>query len=317
MLVLSLLGGIDPLEPVHDVDRAWLDAFVERVDPARLGEMVLIDVAMPIADTTERLVSIARAAKQHGADEETERVVLLLVSEDTFMVALGLRRYGDAWRVQRHGSRLFETPTFGYAVPMTGGEFDELTRRESDLAARDESTPEPVPASEPTFSTASVSDDISVKDLRGLVGSDGQALDLSDLEGEPFLVWFGYTHDPDVGPAWMGELFGVFEAMPKMTALFITVDPERDSPAFLDEWSQYLPENLIVATGTPGAIRQAADRFGVKYAKVEANSPDGYTILQTADVFLVDETGSVIGSFPFGTTAQTIVDTIEALTPTP
>ncbi len=107
------------------------------------------------------------------------------------------------------------------------------------------------------------------------------------------LVYFGYTHCPDVCPATLGELFGVFEEEPDTQALFVSVDPERDTPEFLDEWTKYLPDNLYAVTGSPGAVRRAADNYGVKYARVETSSTSGYTMSHTAELYLIDANGQL------------------------
>ena len=127
------------------------------------------------------------------------------------------------------------------------------------------------------------------------------------------LVFFGYTHCPDVCPQTIGELFGVFEALPQTQAVFVSVDPERDTPEFLQEWTTYMPENLFAVTGTPGAIRRAADNYGVKYARVETTSTAGYTMSHTADLYLIDEEGQLLHTYPFGTPAAEIVADLETL----
>lgn len=150
-------------------------------------------------------------------------------------------------------------------------------------------------------------------ELADLVLPDGSTFDLADLQGEPVLIYFGYTHCPDVCPATLGELFGVFEALPQTQALFVSVDPERDTPEFLEEWTLYLPDNLYAVTGSPGAIRRAADNYGVKYARVETTSTAGYTMSHTADLYLIDADGRYLLAYPFGTPAAEIVEDLEML----
>ena len=142
---------------------------------------------------------------------------------------------------------------------------------------------------------------------------DGSAFDLADYAGSPTLIFFGYTHCPDVCPATIGELFGVFKAAPEAQAVFVSVDPERDTPEFLAKWTEYMPENFHAVTGSPGAIRRAADDYGVKYARVETTSTAGYTMSHSADVFLVDGDGQLLLSYPFGTPAADIVADISTL----
>jgi protein SCO1/2 len=140
--------------------------------------------------------------------------------------------------------------------------------------------------------------------LADLVSPDGSAFDLADLAGRPTLLFFGYTHCPDVCPLTIGEILGVFELEPDAQAAFVSIDPERDTPEFLTEWSAYLPADLHPVTGSLGAVRRAADEYGVRYARVETSSAGGYTFSHTADVFLIDEQGHLVGTFPFGTPAD-------------
>ncbi len=148
----------------------------------------------------------------------------------------------------------------------------------------------------------------------GLVTGDEQPFELSSLLGHPTFVYFGYTHCPDVCPATLGELFQVFEAVPEARAVFVTIDPERDTPAFLSEWAEYLPAQLTPVTGAPMAIRAVADAWGARYAKVETTSANGYGMSHTAEVYLVDPAGNLVARYPFGTPAQTFIDDLTGST---
>ena len=168
-------------------------------------------------------------------------------------------------------------------------------------------------ASTVTTSSAAFGDPVPAPALDGLLNPDRSTFDVTSLQGEPALVFFGYTHCPDVCPATIGELFGVFEEEPGAQAVFVSVDPERDTPEFLEEWTKYLPQNLHAVTGSPGAIRRAADDWGVKYARVETTSTAGYTMSHTADLYLLDEEGQLLTTYPFGTTSAEIIEDLRAL----
>jgi protein SCO1/2 len=149
--------------------------------------------------------------------------------------------------------------------------------------------------------------------LADLVSTDGSAFDLASLAGRPTLLFFGYTHCPDVCPLTIGEILGVFELEPSAQAAFVSIDPERDTPEFLAQWSAYLPPDLHPVTGSLGAVRRAADEYGVRYARVETSSASGYTFSHTADVFLIDEQGRLVGTFPFGTPAAQMAADIASM----
>jgi protein SCO1/2 len=135
-----------------------------------------------------------------------------------------------------------------------------------------------------------------------LVTSDARPFALADARGGLVLVFFGYTHCPDVCPATTGIVGQALRAYgPGARALFVTVDPERDTGEWLRDYARFLPDGFTALTGEAGAIRTAADAWGVRYARVDGERLDEYTMAHTADVFLVDAAGRLRARFPFGT----------------
>ena len=109
------------------------------------------------------------------------------------------------------------------------------------------------------------------------------------LRGQDVLVFFGYTHCPDVCPETVGRLGVAMAAFGEgVQAVFVTIDPERDTPAWLTTYSQALPPRFTALTGTASQIRSTADAWGVRYARVETDTPGAYSMTHTADVYLVD-----------------------------
>ncbi len=191
----------------------------------------------------------------------------------------------------------------------------------------------PAPAtgapSDPAMPTPDVAglliDDPAPAPPLSLEGPDG-VVSLADLRGAPVLVFFGYTHCPDVCPATIGTVGVAIDAFGgPARAILVSVDPERDTPAWLAEFVRYMPEGFTAASGSPGAVRAAADAWGVRYAKVDTGDPAAYTMSHTADVFVVDGEGRLRARLPFGTDAPTmtaVLDTVVAssgttATPTP
>jgi protein SCO1/2 len=146
-----------------------------------------------------------------------------------------------------------------------------------------------------------------------LTDQNGQPFTLSSELGRPVLVFFGYTHCPDVCPATIGT---INEALAKAgggaRAVFVSIDPERDDVAAMHAYLKYLPTAYTGLTGTPAQVRQNADAWGVKYAK-QLNTTGGYGMAHTADVFLVDAQGRLRTTFPFGTTADPMADALRTL----
>jgi protein SCO1/2 len=147
-----------------------------------------------------------------------------------------------------------------------------------------------------------------------LTDQDGRPFALASQLGRPVLVFFGYTHCPDVCPATVGIVNEVLAAVgegPRVA--FTSIDPERDDPAAMKSYLRYLPAAWIGLAGSPTEIAVNADAWGVKYAKQETGHADGYAMAHTADIFLVDAQGRLRARYPFGTTAAPIAEDVRAL----
>jgi protein SCO1/2 len=135
-----------------------------------------------------------------------------------------------------------------------------------------------------------------------LTDQDDRLVSLASFRGEPVFVFFGYTHCPDVCPATIGTVGLVMDAFgPGVRALFVSVDPERDTTTWLREYVRFLPGGFTTLTGSDDEVRAAADAWGIRYARVETGDPNAYSMAHTADVFLVDAAGMLRARFPFGT----------------
>lgn len=147
-----------------------------------------------------------------------------------------------------------------------------------------------------------------------LIDPDARPFSLASLRGQQVLVFFGYTHCPDVCPATIGVIGQVIGTIgPDVRAVFASIDPERDTTTWLKEYEQYLPNGFTALTGTPAQVKTTADAWGVRYARVETSSKDGYSMSHTADVFLVDAAGRLRASFPFGTGPEAMIGTLRAV----
>jgi protein SCO1/2 len=147
-----------------------------------------------------------------------------------------------------------------------------------------------------------------------LTDQDGRPFSLAALRGRTALVFFGYTHCPDVCPATTGIISQVLaEIGSSARAVFVTVDPERDTVTWLHEYVSYLHAGFTALTGTDDEIRAAADAWGVRYARVETGGAGGYSMSHTAEVYLVDANGDLRAHFPFGTKAPAMETTIRGI----
>ena len=151
-----------------------------------------------------------------------------------------------------------------------------------------------------------------------LTGSDGQPMSLAAMRGSPVLVFFGYTHCPDVCPATIARVGAAIDASgADARAVFVSVDPDRDTIPWLAEFVRYMPAGFSGVTGTPAQVRATADDWGVRYARVEEADPSAYSMSHTADVFLVDADGLLRASFPFGTEAPAMTEVLRLVAANP
>jgi len=199
------------------------------------------------------------------------------------------------------------SPRSGLQVTQPPASIDPATASSSPAELRSTRAPRPAPTGVPYPSAA------PAPSLEGLVRPDGSQFHLADLAGHPTFVFFGYTHCPDICPATIGELMLVLRDDPDARVVFASIDPERDTPAFLTEWSRNLPAQFTPVTGAPLAVRAVADAWGVRYARVETTSAAGYSMSHTADVYLVDPSGRRITRYPFGTPARVLLDDLRHL----
>jgi protein SCO1/2 len=128
----------------------------------------------------------------------------------------------------------------------------------------------------------------------------GAAITDQTMKGRPYLVFFGYTHCPDVCPTTLFEISEVLKALGKDAdrtgALFITVDPERDTPAMLKDYLSNFDPHLRGLTGDPAAVAAALKAYRVYAKKVPLGDGD-YTMDHTAVVYLMDKDGRFVAPF--------------------
>ena len=134
-----------------------------------------------------------------------------------------------------------------------------------------------------------------------LVDQDGKTITDKDMLGKPLLVFFGYTHCPDICPTTLFELSEVLHAMGKdagrIHALFITVDPERDTAAVMKDYLSSFDPHLRGATGSPQAIETVEKDYRVVARKVPVGDKGDYSMDHSALVYLMDKQGRFVAPF--------------------
>lgn len=138
----------------------------------------------------------------------------------------------------------------------------------------------------------------------------GRPLSLSEFQGQPVLLYFGYTTCPDVCPTTLADLRMAVQALgsdaDKVQVLFVSVDPERDTVDRLRTYLGAFDPSLIGLTGPLSEIEATASRFGVFFQKSTVESAAGYLVDHTSAVLLIDADGALRLMFPYGTTGEQI-----------
>jgi protein SCO1 len=136
----------------------------------------------------------------------------------------------------------------------------------------------------------------------------------ADFRGKLIVLYFGYTYCPDVCPT---ELQSISLALDKLGAaaeavqpLFITVDPERDTPVRLAEFVSSFHPHLIGLTGSAADIRKTAHAYRTFFIKNGAAAPGDYTVDHTGFIYLVGKDGRYLGFLPPGVTPDEIADAV-------
>jgi protein SCO1/2 len=130
-----------------------------------------------------------------------------------------------------------------------------------------------------------------------LTDHTGQPRSLADFRGKAVVVFFGYTHCPDVCPATLLEikqaLDQIGEEKSRVQVLFITVDPERDTPALLAKYVPAFDPTFIGLSGSPEQTARVTKDFHVFAQKAPGRTPDSYTVDHTAGMYVFDPKGQL------------------------
>lgn len=143
--------------------------------------------------------------------------------------------------------------------------------------------------------------------------ADGKTLTDKDMLGHPFLVYFGYTHCPDICPTDLAEISDVFGKLPgkPVKALFITVDPERNSPHAMGDYVSSFDPRIIGLSGSRGDIEQAEKAYRV-YARKAPGKDDNYAMDHSSVVYLMDRNGRFVEAFNLERSAAEAAKELEA-----
>jgi protein SCO1 len=154
--------------------------------------------------------------------------------------------------------------------------------------------------------------------MEGLVDHTGAPVDLATYRGDVVLVYFGYTHCPDVCPTTLSTAAKAIERLggrgERVHLLMVTVDPERDTPEYLADYVTYFDARFLGVWGTPDDLAKTAALYSVYYQKGEGTVETGYVVDHTATLMAIDPDGFIRVLFtPEHTADQLAADLQELL----
>jgi protein SCO1/2 len=141
--------------------------------------------------------------------------------------------------------------------------------------------------------------------------------ELSETRGRIVALFFGYTFCPDICPTTMAELNQALgklgDQADQVQVLFVTVDPERDTPERLQEYVNHFNSSFIGLSGSETELAKVWNDYGVFREVVEGTSAGGYIVNHTARVTLIDQQGNLRVSLPFDAPVEDVVHDLELL----
>ena len=151
-----------------------------------------------------------------------------------------------------------------------------------------------------------------------LTDTNGQPRMLADFKGKAVMLFFGYTQCPSVCPTTLSTMLQVKEKLgadgDKLQVLFVSVDPERDTPEALKAYMvAFDPSFLGLFAGSPDKLAKLANEFNIYYKKVEGQTPTSYTVDHSAFSYVYDPQGRLRLKSDFGASADAVAEDIKRL----
>ena len=148
-----------------------------------------------------------------------------------------------------------------------------------------------------------------------MVDDEGRAVTQADFADKPTVMFFGFTHCPDVCPTTLMELAGLMQKLgpdaDKLHYVFVSVDPERDTPEVLHEYTSAFDPRFQALSGTADDLKQMAREYRVLYRKVPTDG--GYTMDHTATVYLMDRDNNLVSTIDPHDSDESKLDKLKGL----
>jgi len=174
----------------------------------------------------------------------------------------------------------------------------------------------PADATASGFSSIDITGADYAKDF-ALTDHNGQARTLADFKGKVVVIFFGFTQCPDVCPTSLGEMAETRRLLgpdgDKLQGLFVSVDPERDTPEIMKQYMASFDPSFLALYTTPEKLPELAKAFRVYYKKVEGKTPTSYTMDHSAGSYVYDTKGRVRLYTRYGSGAAALAGDIKKL----
>ena len=148
--------------------------------------------------------------------------------------------------------------------------------------------------------------------------SDKGKVSLADYKGKVVLLYFGYTYCPDICPTSLAQISSAFRALKEeeleqVQAIFISVDPERDTTKKLAAYAPFFHPKIVGVTGTKDNLLEITKRYSVRFNKAEGSTAADYLVDHTSLIFVLDKKGKVSALLPHAVSVDMAVATIRRL----
>lgn len=168
----------------------------------------------------------------------------------------------------------------------------------------------------PAFQATDITGAEFARDFR-LTDHHGQTRSLADFRGKVVAVFFGYTHCPDVCPTTLSDFAAALQQLgpdaDRVQVIFVTVDPERDTPELLREFVPAFNPGFLGMYGDAETLRRLARDYKVVYQKTAVKAADDYLIDHSAGTYVYDPRGRLRLLMPYGSSPDTIAQDLKTL----
>lgn len=175
---------------------------------------------------------------------------------------------------------------------------------------------QPASPPEPTFLATDITGAAFARDF-SLTDHNGQVRTLADFRGQVVAIFFGYTHCPDVCPTTLADFAAALQQLgdqaERVQVLFVTVDPQRDTPELLREFVPAFNPSFLGMYTDADSLRKLAQEYKVVYEKSSVRGPQDYLIDHSAGTYVYDVQGRIRLLVPYGSDAASIAQDLRTL----